>query len=54
MQHALLREDVDESTPLFVDDVDIDKGRQQIIGSRKRDGKVGFACRENRYADCRN
>ena len=43
MQAALLREDVGEPTRLVVEDVDIKKARQQIIGSRKRDGKVGFA-----------
>ncbi len=54
MQQALLRGDFDEATPLLVQDVDIEKARQQIIGSRKRDGKVGFAYRESRYADCDN
>ncbi len=45
MQAALLRGDIGDTTRLVVEDVDIKKARQQIIGSRKRDGKVGFAYR---------
>lgn len=50
MQAALLRGDMSDATSLMVEDVDIKKARQQIIGSRKRDGKVGFAYRETGFA----
>lgn len=46
IQTVLLRGDVSDACSLVVEDVDIKTARQQIIGSRERDGKVGFAYRE--------
>ena len=46
IQESILRRDVDDSSELHVSDVDIERARQQIVGSRNRDARIGFAYRE--------
>ena len=52
IQEALLRSDRDDSSVLCVADVDIERARLRIIGSRNRDAKVGFAYLEPQLEFC--